>query len=128
MKINILTRSILFCGIALLVISCTANALPNIKNSNYQAYDNSGEKGYLVTFELSHNSIPPSAVVINRIQQDISPQDHAGLKYNLNVIAQSRRIMGFKAKTTDRENGIFFRTDTAYIFKPVNFKLKSNKP
>lgn len=122
MKINILTPTILVSATAFILMACTANALPNINNASYQSYDNSGEKGYLVSFELSHDSIQPSAVVINRIQQDISIPNMESRKYNVNVIAQSRKILGFKAKTTDKENGIFFKTDTANVFKAVNFK------
>ena len=90
----------------------------------YHSYDISGEKGYDVTFELSHDSIPATSLVINRIQQHISPENKTRLQYKVKVITQSRKILGFKPKVTDLENGIFFKTDTAEIFKPVNFKLQ----
>ncbi|MGZ5211773.1 MAG: hypothetical protein ACXWBY_00095 [Kaistella sp.] len=125
MRINILTPTILLGATALISMSCTANLLPKVENPSYQAYDLSGERGYYVNFELSHDSIPATSVVINRIQQNISPENKVGLKYNVNVISQSRKILGFKPKVTDRENGIFFKTDTAEIFKPVDFKLQS---
>lgn len=125
MKINILSPAILLGVSALISVSCTANALPKVKNPSYQAYDLAGEKGYHVAFELSHDSISPSAVVINRIQQTVSRENKAGLKYKVNVISQSRKILGFKPKITDRENGIFFKTDTAEVFKAVDFKLQT---
>ena len=124
MKINIITPVILLCVSALISVSCTANALPKVKNPVYESYDISGEKGYHVSFELSNNSIPATSVVINRIQQTISSENKTDLKYKVNVITQSRKILGFKPKITDLENGIFFKTDTAEIFKPVNFKLQ----
>lgn len=122
MNINILTPLMLLGAGALISMSCTANLLPKVSNPTYQAYDLSGERGYYVNFELSHDSIPASSVVINRIQQQISPESKDGLKYKVNVITQSRKILGFKPKVTERENGIFFRTDTADVFKPVEFK------
>lgn len=124
MKINIITPAILLGVSALISVSCTANALPKVKNPVYESYDISGEKGYHVSFELSNDSIPATSVVINRIQQTISSENKTDLKYKVNVITQSRKILGFKPKITDLENGIFFKTDTAEIFKPVNFKLQ----
>ena len=124
MRINIITPAFLLGAAALFLQSCTANALPKVKNASYQSYNISGEKGYYATFELSEDSFPATAVVINRIQQNISASHKTGLKYNVNVISQSRKIFGFKPKVTDRENGIFFKTDTAEVFKPVNFKLQ----
>lgn len=124
MKINIITPAILLGVSALIFVSCTANALPKVKNPVYESYDISGEKGYRVSFELSNDSVPATSVVINRIQQHISSENKTGLHYKVNVITQSRKILGFKPKITDLENGIFFKTDTAEIFKPVNFKLQ----
>ncbi|MEC5157491.1 hypothetical protein [Chryseobacterium sp. MP_3.2] len=125
MKINIITPVIVLSLLALISTSCIANALPKVHNPSYQTYDRDGEKGYFVTFEVSHDSISPSSVVINRIQQTISPQNKLGLNYKVNVISQSRKIINFKSKITNLENGIFFKTDTAQVFKPVNFKLRT---
>lgn len=125
MKINILSKSILLVAAALFTLSCTANLLPKVHQPAYQTYDNSGERGYKVSFSLSHDSIPPTAVVINRIQQNISEENKVGLTYHINVLTQSRKIFGFKPNVTERENGIFFKTDTAEVFKPVNFRLKA---
>lgn len=125
MKINILTPTILLSVGALISMSCTANVLPKVENPLYETYDLAGERGYIVNFELSHDSIIPTSLIINRIQQSIIPENKVGLKYKVNVISQSRKILGFNSKITDRENGIFFKTDTAEIFKPVDFRLKS---
>ena len=67
MKINIITPAILLGVSALISVSCTANALPKVKNPVYESYDISGEKGYRVSFELSNDSVPATSVVINRI-------------------------------------------------------------
>ena len=126
MKINILSPTILIIIGGLILTSCrTTNQLPKVKDPSYQAYDLSGERGYHVFFELSHDSIPPIALVINRIQQPISKENKVGLKYNVNVISQSKKILGFKPKITNQENGILFKTDTTEVFKPVDFKLLS---
>lgn len=124
MKINILTPLFLVGMSALISMSCTANLLPKVTDPTYQTYDAAGDKGYYVSFGLSHDSIPATSIVINRIQQKISANDKVGLKYKVNVTSQSRKILGFKPMITDKENGIFFRTDTAEIFKPVDFKLQ----
>ncbi|MBH1958886.1 MAG: hypothetical protein I8H68_02130 [Flavobacteriia bacterium] len=124
MKINIIAPSFLISISGLMSMSCTANLLPKVTEPTYQTYDAAGEKGYHVSFELSHDSIPATSVVINRVQQKISTGNKVGLKYKVNVISQSRKILGFKPMITDRENGIFFQTDTAEIFKPVDFKLR----
>ncbi|MCP2037159.1 hypothetical protein [Chryseobacterium sp. HSC-36S06] len=124
MKINILAPAILVSVSGQISMSCTANLLPKVTEPTYQTYDSAGEKGYYVSFGLSHDSIPATSIVINRIQQKISADDKVGLKYKVNVISQSRKILGFKPMITDKENGIFFRSDTAEIFKPVDFKLR----
>ena len=125
MKINIITPAILLGVSALISVSCTANALPKVKNPVYESYDISGEKDYRVSFELSNDSVPATSVVINRIQQPISKENKVGLKYNVNVISQSKKILGFKPRITNQENGILFKNDTTAIFKPVDFKLHS---
>lgn len=126
MKINIITPTILLSSFAIISASCTANGLPKVKNPMYHTYDISGEKGYDLSFELSHDSISATSIVINRIQQHFSPENKTGLKYRMNVLTQSRKILGFKPTVSDLENGIFFKTDTAEIFKPVNFKLQKH--
>lgn len=124
MKINIKTHVLFMCVSAFTSMSCIANKLPEVKNATYQAYNVSGEAGYYVNFELSHDSIPATSLVINRIKQPISPDNKDGLKYNINVVSQSRKILGFKSKITDQENGLLFKIDTAEIFLPVDFKLQ----
>ncbi|MCQ4035920.1 hypothetical protein [Kaistella montana] len=125
MKNNILSPTILIIAGTFISTSCTTNQLPRVKDPTYQAYDISGERGYHVAFELSHDSIQATALIINRIQQSISNENKVGLKYNVNVISQSKKILGFKPKVTNQENGILFKTDTTEVFKPVDFKLLS---
>lgn len=126
MKINILYKSILFVIVTFLMISCTANQLPKVHQPIYQTYNNDGERGYKVSFNLSHDFIEPSAVVINRIQQKIVTSDKEGLDYHINVLTQSRKVFGFKPIFTERENGIFFKTDSTEVFKPIKFHPKTN--
>lgn len=123
MKINIVASGILISAFALMSTHCTSNALPKVQNPTYESYDLSGERGYHVNFEVDNDSIPATSVVINRIRQNISKDNKTGMKYHVNVIAQSRKIYGFKAKVTELENGIFFKTDSAEVFKPVKFQL-----
>lgn len=125
MKNNILQRIFYMSSTAFLLLSCTAKTLPNVKNATYQSYDNSGERGYHVSFEVSHDSIPATAVVINKIKQRIVSENKMGLVYKVDVIAQSRKLFGFKPIIVERENGIFFKTDTTEVFKKIDFKLKT---
>lgn len=106
-------------------ISCKTKHLPKVLNPEYESYSFDSERGYKVKFELNHDSIPASAVVINRIKQNISEDSKSGLKYDVNVIAQSTRIFGFKPQIIESPDGIFFKTDTADVFKEVDFKLKN---
>ncbi len=124
MKISIIKS---FWGVifmASLAISCQSNVLPRVKNATYSSYSNADQKGYWVEFELSHDSIAPKSVVLNNILQEITPENKTDKKFKVNVIAQSTAIFGFKPKLVEKENGIYFVTDTADIFKAVDFKLK----
>lgn len=124
MKKNILTPVILLILNAIICLSCKTNHLPKVGNPTYQFYDNSGERGYIVEFRVCCKSTKPTSVIINKIEQKIMPENKNGLRYKVNVIAQSKKIFGFKPKITELENGIFFKTDTANVFKAVAFKLK----
>lgn len=123
MKNNIL-KTILLLNLAMLALVSCNTRIPTVKNAQYSTFSTNEEKGYIVDFEVSHDSIPPSAVVINRIQQNIGPGSKTDKKYKIRVLTQSQKVFGFKANVTDRPNGIFFKTDTAEVFKPVEFKLK----
>lgn len=125
MKNSILKLSSLIIPIALSSVSCKTNILPKVNNPTYQTYNSGTEKGFYVDFELSHDTILPTTVILNNIEQNISPDSKNGLKYHVNVIAQSQKILGFKPKTTQKENGIVFKTDTADVFTPVDFQLKT---
>lgn len=109
---------------ASLAISCQSNVLPKVKNATYSSYSNADQKGYWVEFELSHDSIAPKSVVLNNILQEITPENKTDKKFKVNVIAQSTVIFGFKPKLVEKENGIYFVTDTADVFRAVDFKLK----
>lgn len=124
MKISIIKSFLGAIFMASFAISCQSNVLPKVKNATYSSYSNADQKGYWVEFELSHDSIAPKSVVLNNILQEITPENKTDKKFKVNVIAQSTAIFGFKPKLVEKENGIYFVTDTADVFKAVDFKLK----
>ena len=124
MKISIIKSFLGAIFVSIAVTSCQSNVLPKVKNATYSSYSNADQKGYWVEFELSHDSIAPKSVVLNNILQEITPENKNDKKFKVNVIAQSTAIFGFKPKLVEKENGIYFVTDTADIFKAVDFKLK----
>ncbi len=124
MKISIIKSFLGAIFMASFAISCQSNVLPRVKNATYSSYSNADQKGYWVEFELSHDSIAPKSVVLNNILQEITPENKTDKKFKVNVIAQSTVIFGFKPKLVEKENGIYFVTDTADVFRAVDFKLK----
>jgi len=124
MKISIIKSFLGAIFVSIAVTSCQSNVLPKVKNASYSSYSNADQKGYWVEFELSHDSIAPKSVVLNNILQEITPENKTDKKFKVNVIAQSTAIFGFKPKLVEKENGIYFVTDTADIFRAVDFKLK----
>ena len=124
MKISIIKSFLAAILVSIAVTCCQSNVLPKVKNATYSSYSNADQKGYWVEFELSHDSIAPKSVVLNNILQEITPENKTDKKFKVNVIAQSTAIFGFKPKLVEKENGIYFVTDTADIFKAVDFKLK----
>ncbi|MBV2225148.1 hypothetical protein [Cloacibacterium normanense] len=124
MKISIIKSFLGAIFMASFAISCQSNVLPKVKNATYSSYSNADQKGYWVEFELSHDSIAPKSVVLNNILQEITPENKTDKKFKVNVIAQSTAIFGFKPKLVEKENGIYFVTDTADVFRAVDFKLK----
>ena len=124
MKISIIKSFLGAIFMASFAISCQSNVLPRVKNATYSSYSNADQKGYWVEFELSHDSIAPKSVVLNNILQEITPENKTDKKFKVNVIAQSTAIFGFKPKLVEKENGIYFVTDTADVFRAIDFKLK----
>lgn len=124
MKISIIKSFLGAIFVSIAVTSCQSNVLPRVKNATYSSYSNADQKGYWVEFELSHDSIAPKSVVLNNILQEITPENKTDKKFKVNVIAQSTAIFGFKPKLIEKENGIYFVTDTADVFRAVDFKLK----
>lgn len=124
MKISIIKSFLAAILVSIAVTSCQSNVLPKVKNATYSSYSNADQKGYWVEFELSHDSIAPKSVVLNNILQEITPENKTDKKFKVNVIAQSTAIFGFKPKFVEKENGIYFVTDTADVFRAVDFKLK----
>ena len=124
MKISIIKSFWGVIFVSIVVTSCQSNVLPKVKNATYSSYSNADQKGYWVEFELSHDSIAPKSVVLNNILQEITPENKTDKKFKVNVIAQSTAIFGFKPKLVEKENGIYFVTDTADVFRAVDFKLK----
>lgn len=124
MKISIIKSFLGAIFVSIAVTSCQSNVLPKVKNATYSSYSNANQKGYWVEFELSHDSILPKSVVLNNILQEITPENKTDKKFKVNVIAQSTAIFGFKPKLVEKENGIYFVTDTADVFRAIDFKLK----
>ena len=124
MKISIIKSFLAAILVSIAVTSCQSNVLPKVKNATYSSYSNADQKGYWVEFELSHDSIAPKSVVLNNILQEITPENKTDKKFKINVIAQSTAIFGFKPKLIEKKNGIYFVTDTADVFRAVDFKLK----
>ena len=124
MKISIIKSFLGAIFVSIAVTSCQSNVLPKVKNATYSSYSNADQKGYWVEFELSHDSIAPKSVVLNNILQEITPENKTDKKFKVNVIAQSTAIFGFKPKLIEKENGIYFVTDTAVVFWAIDFKLK----
>ena len=124
MKISIIKSFLAAIFVSIAVTSCQSNVLPKVKNATYSSYSNADQKGYWVEFELSHDFIAPKSVVLNNILQEITPENKTDKKFKVNVIAQSTAIFGFKPKLVEKENGIYFVTDTADVFRAVDFKLK----
>ncbi len=124
MKISIIKSFLGAIFVSIAVTSCQSSVLPKVKNATYSSYSNADQKGYWVEFELSHDSIAPKSVVLNNILQEITPENKTDKKFKVNVIAQSTAIFGFKPKLVEKENGIYFVTDTADVFRAVDFKLK----
>lgn len=124
MKISIIKSFLGAIFVSIAVTSCQSNVLPKVKNATYSSYSNADQKGYWVEFELNHDSIAPKSVVLNNILQEITPENKTDKKFKVNVIAQSTAIFGFKPKFVEKENGIYFVTDTADVFRAVDFKLK----
>ncbi|WP_143068758.1 hypothetical protein [Kaistella treverensis] len=107
------------------IFSCVGQkSYPEVKNATYKPYQINGERGYIIEFELSNDNVKPAAVVINRIKKTISPADKNGLKYRINVIAETRKILNYKVKGSEKENGIYFSSENEKSFKPVEFELR----
>ena len=121
MKFNLIKNGFLLAITFAVISSCTAKGLPKVKNAQYSTYNFNQERGYNVEFELSHDSILPQSVVLNRIKQPIPVEAKDGLHYKVKVLTQSRKIFGFKPIVVEKENGIYFKTDTAEVFKKVEF-------
>lgn len=125
-SIKNITKCVVFFLSVISTISCSCLQhvqLPKVKNATYQPYNINGEKGYDVAFELSDNAAVPEYVVINKIKRSITFNDKDGLKYKVNVIAQTTNISNYKVEGSDKENGIFFTTNNGEVFKKIEFTL-----
>lgn len=126
MKNKLISSAFIVTLIAVLISACASNNLPKVKDATYDAYNRGDEKGFITKFSLKQPAPQPTAVIINHIEQPITAQPDGYGHFTVNVIAQSRKIFGFRPRKSDRENGIIFRTDSAEIFKPVNFRRISH--
>jgi hypothetical protein len=102
--------------------SCSSQLL-GIKNQTYTSYNRNNEKGYVVNFELNNPNITPKSVVINGIVQKISSANKIGTTYQVNIIAQTTLIHGYKVQLEEKENGIYYEKDSKLFFQEVKFKL-----
>ena len=126
MKFNNITNGALIVFVALISASCKTNTLPRVSSPTYQPYSFGDEKGYNVEFELNKGNAKPTAVVINRIKQNINTDANKQNHYKIKVIVETRRIFGHKVQVVDKLNGIYFKTDSSEVFKEVDFRIKTN--
>lgn len=100
--------------------------LPEVVNAQYHPYEISGEHGYKVSFELVGKG-KPTALIINKIQQKITPADHIGNRYTVAVIAETRLLQNHRIQGSEKENGIIFLVNRKEVFKPVAFERVPEK-
>lgn len=110
-------------------MSCSSKNIPKdfpkIKEAYYKITTEPKERFYQVQFELTNDLYIPEAIVLNKIEQKIQPENKTGNQFSIKVIAESRQINGFKAKSSDQPNGLIFRKNNGEeCFVPVNFKMK----
>lgn len=126
MKRHILNNTILCIFLLFMLFSCKNNSLkkiPEVINPYYSIYNISGEKGYNVSFTLISEA-EPVAIIINKIRQNITPENKRGLTYEINVISETKKIENYNVIGTQIENGIIFRVKNKEILKPVTFELQ----
>lgn len=125
-SIKNITKCVVFLLLVISIISCACLQqvnMPEVNNATYQPYNFNGEKGYVVEFEISDDSAVPEFVVINKIKRSITINDKNGLKYKVNVIAQTTKIANYIVEGSEQGNGIFFKTNKGEVFKKVDFTL-----
>lgn len=122
---NIFSKALLTLVFALIfVISCknyTLRRLPGVVSPEYAMYSIPGERGYTVSFGLEGKK-RPVAVVLNKIRQDLTPEDQNGNQYYLSIIAETRLLQNHTVTGSQQENGIIFLVNGKEVLKPVNFK------
>lgn len=89
-------------------------------------YDINGERGYNVTFDVIGKGAEPVAVVINRIRKEINPSDRKDNTYHINVIAETRKIHGYRPQrdTTGKRN--YLQSKLYRIFQTCEIYIKIN--
>lgn len=125
-SIKNIAKCVVFLLLVISIISCACmqqESFPEVNNATYQSYNLNGEKGYVVEFELADDLVVPEFVVINKIKRSITLNDKNGLKYKVNVIAQTTKIANYKVEGSDKGNGIFFKSNKGDGFKKVDFTL-----
>lgn len=126
-NIKIITSNLVILLLFITLTSCICQKkmdYPVVESATYHPYDINGERGYIVKFKLSNDLIQPEAVILNKIKKRITPADKNGLKYRINVIAQTRKIENYRIEGNDLDNGILFSGASDEQFKAVDFKLK----
>ncbi|MDO5615573.1 MAG: hypothetical protein Q4G16_05240 [Cruoricaptor ignavus] len=125
MNNKLIYNTFILLGLFFLLSACKSAGLPKITEPSYSTFNHGTERGYKVKFQLKNDTAKPTAVVINKVKQNISEENKIGNTYQVNIIAQSQKILGFKANIVEKPNGIFFQTNSGEeVFEEVNFKLE----
>jgi len=122
---NVLTCAIIFVA-SQFVNSCKSNekiSLQRVKDAQYQIYTFNEEKGYRVRFKVCGKGIEPSAVVINRVRSDYDISNRKKDIYDIDVIFNTTKIMGFKPQISNHKNGVIYKNGDIEKFVPINFTL-----
>ena len=126
MKFKLLGKIFLSFVLSTLLISCHSQniekKLPTITNAQYKIYDIKGERGYHISFDLDYAEIEPVGIVLNSLEQEITLENNTtDNHYKINLIAESPAISSIRPKKSKFENGIIFKVEQTYYFKPVKF-------
>lgn len=125
---KIITTFWVYCKIlSLLALICCSSQNKKIKVSQayYRTFTTQNEKGYDLFFTVNSVHALPKYIVINKIRQNVFPDDQLkNNKYHFRILSESRLIHGFRAEISGKENGIGFGTGAGEDFIPVKFRVR----